>query len=402
MSRQRYFRAVIITIVAVTTITTTFFTSFAPSLRAQSFSATLTPVAGLVQFLAHGTTDWVNVQDTRLVHPGDQIRTGNDGFARINVITGIDVEIYPTSQVELNTLSMQDERGEVFDLHQMVGVTFTDIHQTISDADRIQIVLPTAGITAHGTKFFTFLSPNLDAGVLSQEHTVLVDTADNRHIEVAPDNFLFIKFDLAVPLPLICAPDVLATGSLSTFVVDPLDGDKTRIQAVRDFLGTFLVGNVNPPARTFLRDLLGLPEIDLTNITPEDDRQELRDLIAAVDSLSTDNLVLPDFLTKYRNFWGATYRQTFTDQFPPPTCGNGRRDEGETPELCPSDFTDVAACGNGMCETNRGALAESVVSCPADCLPNDKLAASCIGLTEKTLNPPVTPSPTLRPSGVGR
>ncbi len=75
-------------------------------------SATLTPVAGLVQYLARGASDWVTLQDTQLFNKGDQLRTGSDGYARLNVVTGIQVDVYQTSIVEMNSLEMGPESGE--------------------------------------------------------------------------------------------------------------------------------------------------------------------------------------------------------------------------------------------------------------------------------------------------
>src|SRR4051812_20594360 len=76
--------------------------------RHQTFSASLTPVGGLVQYLPTGKSDWVTVNQVTLINEGDQVRTGEGGTATLNVVTGTQVDIFPSTLISLNALSMGD------------------------------------------------------------------------------------------------------------------------------------------------------------------------------------------------------------------------------------------------------------------------------------------------------
>src|SRR5512135_1642330 len=108
--------ALLVTVIAVTLPPALSAVAAPP---AQEFSATLTPVAGLVQYLARGSTEWVTLRDTQLFGKGDQLRTGSDGYARLNVVSGIQIDVYQTAILEMNSLAMGPDSGETFSLLQL-------------------------------------------------------------------------------------------------------------------------------------------------------------------------------------------------------------------------------------------------------------------------------------------
>jgi hypothetical protein len=403
MTLPKYLKASSITLVAITILTAALSGIMLSPSQAQSFSGTLVPTAGLVQILPRGSDAWVNVGEKRLVQEGDQIRTGSDGVAHLNIVTGIAVDIYPTSEVILNNLSMRDDSGEVFNLVQIVGTTYTNVTQTVRASDEVQITLPTAGVTVHGTQFFTYVDPDLNVGVISQEHSVEVQTADNRKFTVTPDNFIYIQFKISpsTTVTLTCTPEILRANTIPHYVIEPLNGDTSKIQALRNFLRSLVRSNLNPHLRVFLRSFVGLPAVQLDSLGVNDDEEELQETLNAIDTLSPEKVSLSDFLSQYRDFWSKTYKGALTDPMSPATCGNGKADAGEAAANCPDDFSNPASCGNGMCETNRPGLGESAISCPADCLPHEKLALSCSLVIRQRVHPP-TPTPGGAPSGVGR
>ncbi|GEM_PF-969659 len=404
MGLHRFLRAATIALILVITAAAAVPNSMRAASQAQSFSAVLVPVAGLVQVLPHGSTEWTNVEEEALIRAGDQIRTDADGMARLNVVTGITVEIYPTSLVELDRLSMQDGPGELFDLKQVVGTIYADVKQVVRPNDRIQLALPTAEITIRGTQFFSFVDPDLNVGIISQEHSVEVQTADRRKFTVTPDNLLFIKFTLPRSDSAIinCTVDFLKASTSPQLVVEPLSAKPTNIQALREFLRALVRSNVNPQIRVFLRRYLGLPDVNLEDLGADDDTTELQEILDAIEALSTEEMTLPEFLSEYREYWGRTYKDALKTTLAPATCGNGRHDLAETLQNCLADFTPITSCGNGLCETNRRGIGESVLSCPADCLPMGPLALSCQTVIEGAVNPPTRPTPVGGPSGIGR
>ncbi len=399
MNLQRNCRATAIFLVTAAIVIATLSMSVASPLQAQSFSGTLVPVAGLVQILHKGTSEWVNVVDKQLVQEGDQVRTGGDGLAELNIVTGIVVDIYPTSVVQMDSLSMRQDSGQVFNLRQLVGSTFTNVKQAVRQQDRISVTVPTAGITVHGTQFFTFVDPNLNVGVFSQDHPVEVETADAHKYTVTPDDFLVIKIVIGDDT-IVCTVDFLKSNSKAQMVIAPFGNDQNKLQAMKEFLQSMLMSNLNPQVRAFLREFFGLPVVKLTGLSKDDDDKELKEIQSSIDALSADKVKLSDFLKKYRDFWGTTYKKALSDGIAPATCGNGKQDQGETAESCPSDFSDEGARGNGICETNRNGLSESTINNPQDCMPKGKLSVECSEVIEGNENPTATPTP--KASGVGQ
>jgi hypothetical protein len=363
---------------------------FSDLVQAQSFAATLSPFAGLVQFKAAGSADWVTVRGSTLVHPGDQIRTGSNGYAHMKTLTGVDVSIFPTTELGVNELSLGQGSGQVFNIYQVVGTLFSNVKQNHA-GDQIQIVLPGAGITVHGTQFYTFVSPKTHIGVLSKDHPVEVTTSNGQHYTVTPENFAYAKLDLSD----VCTPDLL-NAIKSFFVAVPLSDGADRIQSIRELLHDFLSSDLNPYSRAFLRKALGLPSTDLSKMTADEDEQDLQEVLKQIDSADLTKFDLLAFLESLRTYWENTYISKLTAPLAPVTCGTGKT-TGETAQNCPDDFTIPASCGNGICETNRKGAAESVLSCPADCLPHEGAVLSCLATLNATLYP-ATPSPT--PGGI--
>lgn len=359
----------------------------------QNFAGSLVPVAGLVQYRASGTQDWVTLRTRQNVRVGDQIRTGADGFAQFNIVTGIALDIYPTSLLQIGVMQQRAERGVLISIEHIVGKLLSRVDRTLRSEDRFQVVLPTAGITVQGTQFWSLVTPQLHAAVMSQVGEVSVLSADGQELRVDEQSFVFIDLQLSEPPPSTCTDD-LRKSSTATFITAPLNTPRER--AVRSFMTDILISNENPNVRVFLRELLSLDAKDDAALNAEEDEQALREILEAIQNADLSTFDLEDFMARYRTYWLATYRATLNNPIAPATCGNMRQDAGETPENCPTDFSEMAFCGNNICETDRHGRFESVVNCSADCLSVEALALSCIARSSEALGlvtevPPATP-----------
>lgn len=400
MSRFRGFRFALI---VVTVVAAVLASASLVALQAQSFSATLSPIAGVVQVLVQGETEWTNVVETTLVNEGDQIRTGNDGLARLNVVTGISVDIHPTTWVEINDLSLGegDNSALTYSLFQMVGRTYVYVDQELNPDDRVQVIYPTVGIIVTGTKFFNFIHPNLNAFVMVEEGETSVEGAELPNVTVTPENALYIEFDLPQPVPQVCTLDLLTT-AVQKREITQITPNSEGIAALRRHLVEAVTGQVNLEVRPYMRALLGLPAVNLTTLTQQEDVDELTELLNAIPTFDGDGMELIEFLADYREFWQVYFTTMSSTPLAPETCGNLEQDDGETAQNCPTDFADPEPCGNSLCEIDRmiqGDLGESVINCPADCLPYPDLARSCGAIMRGIIGQPLPEVP--RPSGVG-
>lgn len=366
---------------------------------AQNFSATLLPVAGLVQYQKAGTSEWVTITDTQLVQKGDQVRTGSNGLAKLNVVTGIEVDIFPTTTVELNDLALGDTAGQVFSLYQLVGTTHTNVSRTVGASDNIEVIIPGAEVRVTGTRFIVFVSSELDSSVFSEENTVEVTARDNRPIIVTPEQFIYLDFG-ATDLPDVCSAALLDAVEKITI----LELKDQQLEATKAFLRQILRGSVNPEYRGFLRQLFELPEVDQLVLLSDQqkDEQELQELLDAIDAWSPAEDGLADFIALQIGFY-TDLLELLKDPIAPETCGNNVRDRGETAATCPNDFMPEQPCGNGLCETYRNTW-ESCVNCENDCFTYGALARSCAQqiFADVSANRRRTPTPTIPPSGVGQ
>lgn len=341
----------------------------------QNFAGSLVPVAGLVQYRASGTQNWVTLRGRQNIRAGDQVRTGADGLAQLNIVTGIGLDIYPTSLLKVGVMQQRAERGVLISIEQIVGQTLSRVDREMRPEDRFQVVLPTAGLTVEGTQFWALVTPQIQAAVLSQEGTVRVISSDGQDVRVTEENFVYIDLKLAEPFPTVCT-DELRQNSAATLINVPLNDP--RVQALRSFLRDVFTSNQNPFVRAFMRELLGLPAKDDAALSAEEDQQALQEILTAIQNANLTALDLNEFMARYRSYWLSTYRAALSNPIAPSTCGNMRQDPGETAENCPNDFSEMAFCGNNICETNRRGAFESVVNCPADCLQAEALALSCV------------------------
>ncbi len=403
MSRFRGLRLALSVVTVIAAVAAVLASASLGSLQAQSFSATLSPIAGVVQVLVQGETDWKNVVETTLINQGDQIRTGNDGLARLNVVTGISVDIHPTTWVEVDDLALGegDNSALTYSLFQLVGRTYVYVDQELNPDDRVQVIYPTVGIVVTGTKFFNFIHPNLNAFVMVEEGETNVEGAELPNVTVTPENALYVEFDLPQPVPQVCTLDLLRT-AIQKREITEIRPNNAGIEALRRHLVEAVTGQVNLEVRPYMRALLGLPPVDLAKLTQREDVDELTELLNAIPTFDGDGMELIEFLADYREFWQVYFSTMSSTPLAPETCGNGEQDDGETAQNCATDFADPQPCGNGLCEVDRmiqGDLGESVINCPADCLPYPDLARSCGAILRGIIGRPLPQVPT--PSGVG-
>jgi hypothetical protein len=400
ISAHRGFKSALVLVIAATVALSVFGSGAA---QAQSFAATLTPVAGLIQHLPRDGSEWQNVTRTTLVNQGDQIRTGNDGLARLNVVTGISVDIYPTTWLELNNLSLGegDNSALTYSLFQLVGRTYVTVDQELNPNDRVQVVYPTVGIVVTGTKFFNFIHPQLDAFAMVEEGEADARSTRLPNVRLTPENALYVRFELPSVVPEVCSLALLDS-NVEKIEITEIRPTGEGIDALRRHLEQALTAQVNRLVRPYLRELVGLPPVTLATLTREQDVEEINELLAAIPDFDGNEQELVEFLENYREFWRSYFAVLSGVPIAPETCGNGIQEPGETAINCPTDLADLASCGNNLCEIDRviqGDLGESVINCPADCLPYPGLALSCAGLITTSIGVP--PGVTPVPSGVG-
>src|SRR5260221_12887456 len=262
MNLHRWLKFLIVLVVAITLVST-----LAPATKsnaesaAQDFSATVEPIGGLVQQLAAGENTWQTLSKVTLLHKGDQVRTGAQGTAHLNTVTGIKVNLFPNTLIQLKSLSLGsgNESSLKFSISQVSGVTFTSIDQALKQGDSVEVLTPSASATIHGTQFYTMVTRDGNTVFIGKENNEGIQDVNGHQLENGPDDFTYFSFNVpqgqAGQLQA-CTLVFLGTNSQGALVQN-LDNDQAR-GVLRDFLKAWLVSDANPDKIAFFAKLLGL------------------------------------------------------------------------------------------------------------------------------------------------
>jgi hypothetical protein len=333
--------------------------------RPQTFSASLTPVGGLVQYLPAGKSDWQTVNQVTLINEGDQIRTGEGGIAKLNVVTGTQVDIFPSTIVALNTLSLgSDNSGMKFNMLQLQGMTQVNVSQTIKAGDSLSVSTPTFTANIRGTKFTTGVASDGSAIAFTEEGTIVLRGANGQTIEVGPGSFS--ASTLNTDNAPTTADQNYLTNNTQVFGMD----DAGAQDALKGFLKQFLMDNNSGFVKSFIAGLVGA---NASTATTEE-------LLAALDGATLD---FDAFKTGFVTFVTDYTAEMANNPLAPTTCGNGQQEADETSANCSVDFADIAdTLGNNLCDLDQG---ESIINAPEDCSPLANLLSSA-ALLQSTSN----------------
>jgi len=372
MTLHRWIKVAIAFVIAMTLVS-----SFAPisttnaQPAAQDFSATVEPIGGLVQQLAAGENTWQTLSKVTLLHKGDQVRTGTQGTAHLNTVTGIKVNLFPNTLIQLKSLSLGsgNESSLKFSISQVSGVTFTSVDQALKQGDSVEVLTPTANATIHGTSFYTLVTRDGNTIFVGRENNEDIRDINGNQISNGPDNFTYFTFNVpqgqAGQLQA-CTLVFLGTNSRGSLVQN-LDTDQNR-GVLRDFLKAWLVSDANPDKISFFATLLGM--------TGTPTVQEIQDKLATFN----DTESLQAALGKIRGLLDSYFASLSTTPLPSASCGNGKNDTSDS--NCPDDTSNIqGTTGNNVCDAN-----ESQVNAAADCLPLANLLQSCANLIDTVTN----------------
>ncbi len=353
--------------------------------QAQEFAATIKPLSGLVQRYQADQGTWQTLTKIELMRSGDQVRTGDVGTAQLSTVTGIKMNIYPNTVIQLKSLALSttDDSRLTFVITQTSGVTYMDVSRILKATDNVQVVTPPFIATARGARFYTFVGRTGSAAVISEGDSVELQGVKGAAVKIGADNVAYYTLDFSATSPAACSTDLL--GQNGYVVLKDLQSDTNRT-TLRSFLADFLESNINLRSTSYAAALLSLGDVNA---------KQLIDAVPTFDRLPP----LPVFSKDLRGVLVDYFTATSGNALAPVTCGNGKQDANESAANCKEDTADVSAsCGNNLCETGRG---ESVVNCSADCLPYGQLAQSCTETLNTTVNASVLAAAGVaaRPSG---
>jgi hypothetical protein len=380
MRRQGWIRAIITLLAALILIPTLGSSDvLSANPQAQAFSATIQPLGGVVQRQTQGG-GWEDVTKVTLLKSGDTLRTGAEGTAEVSTVTGIKITVFPTTEIQLQDLSMNSGNagGQNFSLDQTVGTIYVTVEQELKAQDNVEFFTPSGRMIVHGTRFYIFVSASGKTTVIGEEDIVTVEDFAKKRFDNGPDDITFIDLGDFAEAVTTCNRAFLQSTAKGRI----LKGSElsTDFKALVKFLKEFLKTDTTDDRVRFIAELIGLP----TTSTAEE-------ILVALDKIDKP-LNIDGLVRRIRAYFAATLAKL----------------SGKPAESAPQP--DAAACGNGLCETGRG---ESALSCSADCQPNGQAIRACIravrdlfhprggGGGVSTQEPTNVPINTPVPSGVG-
>jgi hypothetical protein len=335
----------------------------------QILRARLTPVAGLVQVLKTGEGTWRTINEDVEIEEGDEIRTGNSGIATLTTVVGVEIRMFPTTQIALQAYRLGEEEGSeglLYSLDHLVGTLYVNIDGELDEDDIVEIVTPSLAAQVVGTEFFSFVSPRIAAGILVVEGLVRVLTTLSRRFEVGPGQLLYARADLPEPPPTVVTPALLNT--IGTSLIEGEIDTQEELERFIQFLLDNQADEVAPETRNFFRPLFGLEPLDYSTLDPERDQQALQELFDRAAETDEFDLIPEEIIPQLIEFYLGRLQDLALGDLAELTCGNGVREAGETRFECPEEFPEITANdGNGFCETNRFDLRESLIIAPEDC-----------------------------------
>lgn len=350
-------------------------------IEAQTTSATLMPVSGLIQVLRPSTDAWSNVTDMQMVTEGDQIRTGANGLARLTSVSGVSVDILPSTHMHLKHLLTNPNSPQWYSASQVVGASYAKVKTVTNRVDRVRMVMPAGVIEVKGTAFVQYTGLDAVQAIFGEEGRVQYTNAKGQRFQVGA-NTILVSY-----LPGGYAGNTTLQ-SLSnakvTVISEPINA--AELDALKVLLMSLTVQYDNASGVAAITSLLGIPATS--------SRQAI---LVAIDGLTVPQVDVPRFNASLIAFFSRNYPFALGTTVAQSTCGNKLIDAGENIGTCPDDVlvaSEFSSCGDLICQQDRG---ESVVSCPADCFPNAPIAETNIDLVDQNVAP--LPTQNAPPSG---
>lgn len=325
------------------------FAGSAITVSAQSFSASVEPLSGVIQRLARGSSTWENVTEATQLRVGDSLRTGSSGSAIISTTLGVQATLLSNTEVELLDLTLSpgtDSKLRAgFGLY--IGILYVDVSRKLGSGEFVTVASASGAAVATGTQMYTAVNKDGDMVVIGQESNPVLYSADTTSkATVTPNSLAYTKLG-GNPVALASLD---SAASVATFK-NVLKAFATQFYGVTD---------------SFFKAALNVTTL------PQDD-----DLIKAIDSMSPaagtrlDTLLetLRTDLRKYASSLLSTARvepQKVSARplavIAPKTCGNNKIDDGETLQNCPDDFFKLVQTALKACKPLTGM---SLVNAPA-------------------------------------
>jgi hypothetical protein len=316
---------------------------------AQSISASIQPLSGVVQRLARGSSTWENITKVTQVRVGDAIRTGSEGSANIVTTLGVQVTVYSNTELDMQELTLgtgaQGKLRASFGL--LIGLIYVDISRKLGAGEVVLVSTPSGAAVASGTQFYAAVNKDDDVVIVGQQDTVDYYQIDGTKVSATPNSVAFSKAgakpvslsgldsdvnvtDFKGVLRAIASQFYNVTPNFfaSALNASPLPDDAALFKAIENF---------TPPASISFGTLL------------EQLRTDLRKYGAGLLSTARGDV------TKFSALPLAA-------PIAPATCGNGKKDAGETQANCPDDFYVFVATNPPSCKPLTGA---SLINTPA-------------------------------------
>jgi FecR protein len=191
--------------------------------QSEATVATIEPLQGLVQWLPAGEADWqVLIQPTQ-INAGDQIRTGEYGWALLTFFEGAFTEILANTELTINELELPEDEGESFaiSLGLAIGDTFSTVDAVLDSESRFEIEMPGMTASVRGTEWYSRVVSTgcsmvyveegevTTAGVLNENNPVYVNPGEYivYNHDGTIDNVLQPTFPAPRPDNVVVAPD---------------------------------------------------------------------------------------------------------------------------------------------------------------------------------------------------
>lgn len=137
--------------------------------------ATLEPYQGEVQVLNADSETWQIITEPTQIGAGDQIRTGEGGWALLTFFEGTFTELLNNTHLLVSEVQAPAEEGDAFkvDISLLIGDTYNVVSGVVDQNSSFEVNMPGMTAAVRGTEWYNRVIPSGCSMVFTEEGTVL-------------------------------------------------------------------------------------------------------------------------------------------------------------------------------------------------------------------------------------
>jgi hypothetical protein len=168
-------------------------------LSMNAYSAKALKVKGDVQYQRNNDGVWIVLKRGQKLSAMDEIKTGKDASAEIEVVKGFEVKLGANTQVGINDIGTDEATGIFPSVMVFLGNVYTKVKGSLVKKSEVQTATSILGV--RGTEFITDVSTNGLTSVFMDNGTIELATQEKKNAEiqkVSAGQYAVVDYDFKI------------------------------------------------------------------------------------------------------------------------------------------------------------------------------------------------------------